>query len=199
MPYPGEGKITRSLLKNNIFLSKVQKHFEVRELVTIGTFAALLQTSSLLIALMTGGMNPLGLLLKNVVYTTLLLVALTKIGKFGTLTLFGFVASLFSIVAMGSGIILLLPKLLAAMFAEGVLKALGGYKSFFATAAGVLVFEFLSKGMGIGVSWLVNREQPAMIIMAGIFVAIGSIGSCVGIFTGKFFLKELRHAGIVRR
>jgi energy-coupling factor transport system substrate-specific component len=87
-------------------LDRLNRHFASRELVTMGTFAALIQIASMVVALMGGGMNPLSLVLKNIIFTTLLMVLLTKIAKKGTLCLFGLISSLFSLVAMGSGAIL---------------------------------------------------------------------------------------------
>ena len=60
-----------------------------QELVVLGVFAAAAKISSLLIALAGGGMNPVMLILKNLVFTTLLVVLLTKVPKSGTLLLLG--------------------------------------------------------------------------------------------------------------
>ena len=69
-----------------------KRHWEARELVLVGVFAAAAKLSSLLIALAGGGMNPVGLIAKNLVYTTLMIVLLTKVPKHGTLLLFTAVA-----------------------------------------------------------------------------------------------------------
>ena len=59
----------------------IKRRWEPRELVLIGVFAAAAKLSSLLIALAGGGMNPISLLGKNLVYTTLMIVLLTKVPK----------------------------------------------------------------------------------------------------------------------
>mgnify|MGYP007091287558 CR=1 FL=1 len=46
-----------------------KRHWEARELVLVGVFAAAAKLSSLLIALAGGGMNPVSLVAKNLVYT----------------------------------------------------------------------------------------------------------------------------------
>ena len=59
-----------------------------RDLVVIGVFAATAKLSTVLIAMVGGGMNPVSLLFKNVVFTTLLVIMLYKVRQPGTLTLF---------------------------------------------------------------------------------------------------------------
>ena len=44
-----------------------KRHWEARELVLVGVFAAAAKLSSLLIALAGGGMNPVSLVAKNLV------------------------------------------------------------------------------------------------------------------------------------
>ena len=56
-------------------------YWKSQELVMIGVFAAAIKLSSLLIALAGGGMNPVTLMLKNLVFTTLLIVLLAKVKK----------------------------------------------------------------------------------------------------------------------
>ena len=55
------------------------RYWAARELVAIGIFAAAAKLISLLIALAGGGMNPATLLLKNLVFTTLVVVMLYKV------------------------------------------------------------------------------------------------------------------------
>lgn len=180
-------------------LERLNRHFASRELVTMGTFAALIQIASMVVALMGGGMNPLSLVLKNIIFTTLLMVLLTKIAKKGTLCLFGLISSLFSLIAMGSGAILLFPKLLSAVFAEVLINLMGGYKKRAAVVCGVLMFELLTKALALGISWFSMREEPAMLIGVSIFVVIGFLGTLIGLATGTIFIRELRHAGLIRQ
>lgn len=65
-----------------------KRYWQSRELITIGTFAALIEISTLLIAIAGGGMNPVTMVIKNIVATSLLIVLLYKVRKFGALTLF---------------------------------------------------------------------------------------------------------------
>jgi energy-coupling factor transport system substrate-specific component len=109
------------------------------------------------------------------------------------------ISSLFSLVAMGSGAILLIPKLLSALLAETLIHFMGGYGRRPAIVAGVLVFELLTKALALGISWVSMREEPAMLIGVSIFVAIGFVGTLVGLLTGTMFIRELRHAGLIRQ
>ena len=68
-------------------ITRKKRYWQTRELIVIGTFAALIKVSTLLIAIAGGGMNPVSLLLKNMVATSLLIVLVYKVRKFGVLTL----------------------------------------------------------------------------------------------------------------
>ena len=174
------------------------RRFEIRELVTIGIFSAVIKVSSLLVALIGGGMNPLTLVLKNLVFTSLLVVMLHKVRKFGALTLFIVVNTLVSMLFMGSSVVLLPTMLAAGLAAECVILALGGYGRTMALMVGVAAYDILFKVGSLGVSWIYSREQPQMLVLASIFVAVGYLGSIAGLFVGSRFVRELRHAGIVR-
>ncbi|MDY5993637.1 MAG: hypothetical protein SPJ14_00165, partial [Succinivibrio sp.] len=65
-----------------------KRYFNCRELVVIGVFAASVKVVTMLIALAGGGLNPVSLILKNLVFTTLMVVLLYKVRKTGALTLF---------------------------------------------------------------------------------------------------------------
>ena len=96
-------------------MKTIQRHWQSRELVLIGVFAAAAKLSSLLIALAGGGMNPVSLVAKNLVFTTLLIVLLTKVPKFGTLLLFTAVSMIVSVCLMGGSLTLLPSSLVAAL------------------------------------------------------------------------------------
>jgi energy-coupling factor transport system substrate-specific component len=174
-------------------------YWSVRDLVVIGIFAAVVKVSSMAVALAGGGMNPLTLLAKNAVFTTLLVVLLYKIRRFGTLTLFVGVSAVVSLLLMGSGVTLLPAMLVAAALCEGVILLAGGYGRGAALVLGVALFDLLSKGLSLGLSWLMMREQPALLATITLMVSIGYVGALMGLFGGLAFVKELRHAGIVRR
>lgn len=171
----------------------------VSELITIGIFAAVIKVSSLAIALAGGGMNPVTLILKNAVFTALLVVLLHKVRVFGTLTLFTLISAVVSLLLMGAGITLLPAMLLAGLLSEALVKVLGGYGRTAALMLGVAMFDLLSKALALGFSWLMMREQPALMITSTVMVTVGYLGSLLGLFGGVAFVKELRHAGIVRR
>ncbi len=94
------------------------RHWAARELVLIGVFAAATKLSSLLIALAGGGMNPISLIAKNLVFSTLLIVLLTKVPKSWTLFLFTLVSLIVSVCLMGGSVVLMPAALFAALLAE---------------------------------------------------------------------------------
>ena len=176
-----------------------RRHWPVHDLIVIGIFAAVVKIASLAVALMGGGMNPLTLLLKNAIYTTLLVVLLHKVRRFGTLTLFIAVSGIVSLLLMGSGIVLLPAALAAGLVSEAVIVVTGGYGRALSLLLGVAVFDLLSKGLSLGMAWLTMREQPALMATVLMMVTLGYAGSLLGLGGGILFVKELRHAGIVRQ
>jgi energy-coupling factor transport system substrate-specific component len=172
-------------------------YWETRELVTIGIFAAVIKVSSLLIAYIGGGMNPVSLFLKNAVYVTLLVVLVHKVPRRGTLILATFISSLMALLVMGQSAHTAISVVLAGVVGEGIIWLLGGYGSRTALLGGVFVQESFAKGLGLLMTWLVLREQPGLVLTVSVFVAIGYLGSLAGLVMGVRFVKELRHAGIV--
>ena len=65
------------------WLRRFGDRWGARDLVVIGVFAATAKLSTVLIAMVGGGMNPVSLLLKNVVFTTLLVIMLYKVRQPG--------------------------------------------------------------------------------------------------------------------
>ena len=145
-------------------------YWSARELVVLGVFSAAAKLSTLLVALVGGGMNPVSLLAKNLIFTTLLVVMLYKVRKPGTLALFVLVNMLISMLLLGGSVTLL----------------------------GVAVYDLTSKVFSLGVSWLFMRESPALLYVIVPIVVIGYVGSLCGLFSGVRAVRELRHAGIVR-
>lgn len=174
-----------------------QPRWEVRDLAAIGIFAAIAKVSSLMVALAGGGMNPLTLVLKNLVFTALLLVLMFKVRKFGTLILFILVNLIFTAMLMGAGFALLPPMLLAGLCAESAIAALGGYRRSAILILGVALFDLLFKLGSVGLSWLFVREQPQLMWLMTIMVAIGYSGALLGLLAGVRLVKEMRHAGII--
>ncbi len=180
------------------WLRRFGDRWGARDLVVIGVFAATAKLSTVLIAMVGGGMNPVSLLLKNVVFTTLLVIMLYKVRQPGTLSLFVIVSALVNFLLLGGNVTLIPPLLVAALVSEAVMKFVKslGWKG--AVFWGVGCFDFLSKGLSLAVSYLMMRESPALMAVVLPIVLIGYAGSLIGLYTGYRSMKELRHAGIVR-
>lgn len=180
------------------WLRRFGDRWGARDLVVIGVFAATAKLSTVLIAMVGGGMNPVSLLLKNVVFTTLLVIMLYNVRQPGTLSLFVIVSALVNFLLLGGNVTLIPPMLVAALVSEAVMKFVKslGWKG--AVFWGVGCFDFLSKGLSLAVSYLMMRESPALMAVVLPIVLIGYAGSLIGLYTGYRSMKELRHAGIVR-
>lgn len=180
------------------WLRRFGDRWGARDLVVIGVFAATAKLSTVFIAMVGGGMNPVSLLLKNVVFTTLLVIMLYKVRQPGTLSLFVIVSALVNFLLLGGNVTLIPPMLVAALVSEAVMKFVKslGWKG--AVFWGVGCFDFLSKGLSLAVSYLMMRESPALMAVVLPIVLIGYAGSLIGLYTGYRSMKELRHAGIVR-
>ena len=137
-------------------------YWKSQELVMIGVFAAAIKLSSLLIALAGGGMNPVTLMLKNLVFTTLLIVLLAKVKKSGTLLLFTAVSMIVSVLLMGGSITLLPSALVGAFAAEAAILIAGGFKNSWTTFVGVAVYDLGKKIFSIAVSYLMMRGTPGL-------------------------------------
>ncbi len=178
--------------------SAAGRRWEARELVMLGVFAAAAKLSSLLIALAGGGMNPVSLVAKNLVFTTLLIVLFTKVPKAGTLLLFTVVSMLISVLLLGGSLSLLPAALFGALLGEAAVWASGGYRRAWAPWVAAGVYDFASKGLSLGASYLFMRESPALMTMVVPIVAIGYAGSLLGLWAGWKTVGELKHAGFVR-
>ena len=180
------------------WLRRFGDRWGARDLVVIGVFAATAKLSTVLIAMVGGGMNPISLLLKNVVFTTLLVIMLYKVRQPGTLSLFVIVSALVNFLLLGGNVTLIPPMLAAALVSEAVMKFVKSLGWQGAVFWGVGCFDFLSKGLSLAVSYLMMRESPALMAVVLPIVLIGYAGSLIGLYTGYRSMKELRHAGIVR-
>ena len=169
-------------------------YWSARELVVLGVFSAAAKLSTLLVALVGGGMNPVSLLAKNLIFTTLLVVMLYKVRKPGTLALFVLVNMLISMLLLGGSVTLLPAMLLAAGCAEAAMACSGGMRKPWAPVLGVAVYDLTSKVFSL----LFMRESPALLYVIVPIVVIGYVGSLCGLFSGVRAVRELRHAGIVR-
>ena len=191
-------EMTLERKESSSWLRRFGDRWGARDLVVIGVFAATAKLSTVLIAMVGGGMNPVSLLLKNVVFTTLLVIMLYKVRQPGTLSLFVIVSALVNFLLLGGNVTLIPPMLAAALVSEAVMKFVKslGWKG--AVFWGVGCFDFLSKGLSLAVSYLMMRESPALMAVVLPIVLIGYAGSLIGVYTGYGSMRVLRHAGIVR-
>ncbi len=180
-------------------MTRFLSRWSAQELVVIGVFAAASKVSTLLIALAGGGMNPVSLMGKNLVFTTLLVVMLCKVRRPGTIVLFTVINILVSMLLLGASVTLLPPMLVGALAAEAAMRPWRDREGVAAPVLGAAVFDVVSKVLSLGVSWLFMRENPAMMVMVVPFVAVGYLGSVGGLFSGVKAVRELRHAGIIRQ
>lgn len=176
----------------------IKRYWESRELCLVGVFAAAAKLSSLLIALAGGGMNPVSLIAKNLVFTTLMIVLLTKVPKLGTLMLFTIVSMIVSVCLLGGSLTLLPAALAGALAGELFVWVSGGAKKPWAPWVAVGVYDLVSKGLSLGVSYLFLRESPQLMVVIIPIVICGYLGSLAGLWFGWKTVGELKHAGFVR-
>ncbi|MCG8632173.1 MAG: MptD family putative ECF transporter S component [Desulfobacterales bacterium] len=168
------------------------------ELITIGTFTGLIKISTMLIALAGGGMNPVTLILKNTVATSLLIILVYKVRKFGVLTLFSIINCLVSLVLMGGNPMTFAGVLVAGFFCDLLLAPADGFRTPWRLILVVGVFDFMSRAVSLGYSFLLYQEELRMFAVGAVVVSLGYLGCLAGLGTGILFVKELRHAGIIR-
>lgn len=176
----------------------VKRYWLCRELIVIGTFAAVSKITTFLIALAGGGMNPASLVLKNVVATTLLLLLVHKVRKFGVLSLFALVGGLVSILFMGGSAMSLGGMLVAAPLCDGLMFLLGRNRRPWALLVGIGCYDLLTRCFSLGFSYLYFRETPELLVMGFITVSLGYIGCILGLIGGALLVKEFKHACIIR-
>lgn len=177
---------------------KLKTHWTVRELVTIGVFAASSKVITMVVALAGGGMNPVTLLLKNIIFTTFFIVMLYKVRKSGTMILFTFISMLVSMMLMGAEASLSFGMFIASFIGELFIFLSGGMGKKYAPVIGVAVFDLFYRLLSMFLAYLVMRETPEIVYMVAPIIAVGYVGAIIGVFTGIKAVKELRYAGIVR-
>ncbi len=178
--------------------TRFSDRWSAKDLVVIGIFAAAAKISTVLIAMVGGGMNPVSLLLKNMVFTTLLVVMLFKVKQSGTLTLFVIVSTLVNFLLLGGNITLIVPMLFAALLSELLMASVRKAGLPGSVYWGVGCFDLICKFGSLGISYLMMRESPALMAVVIPIVIIGYVGSLIGLWTGYRSTMELRHAGIIR-
>ena len=177
--------------------TRFSDRWSAKDLVVIGIFAAAAKISTVLIAMVGGGMNPVSLLLKNMVFTTLLVVMLFKVKQSGTLTLFVIVSTLVNFLLLGGNITLIVPMLFAALLSELLMASVRKAGLPGSVYWGVGCFDLICKFGSLGISYLMMRESPSLMAVVIPIVIIGYVGSLIGLWTSYRSTKELRHAGII--
>jgi energy-coupling factor transport system substrate-specific component len=175
-----------------------QRLFSTHELVVVGIFAAGSRATTLMVALIGGGMNPLTMVVRSAVHSALLVVLLAKVSRTGALTMANLVGGLLAFFLMGQAMVAL-PAIIAGTLAvEILIRALGGLEKRPALGAlAVALSEFFTRMINVGVSYLTFREQPAMIIMVLVITAVSYFGILLGLFGGVSMTRELKHAGLI--
>ncbi len=179
-------------------MEKLGNHWQARELVLVGVFATTSKLTAILIALASGGMNPLGLIAKNLVFTLLLVILLYKVRKPGTLMLFATVSALMTLMMLGTNVMLLPPMLFAALIAEIIAFGFKGWNRSWGIIVIMAIFDLVYKAATLFVSYLMVRETPAVFSVLMPFIVLAYFGSLLGLGAGVGCVKELRHAGIIR-
>lgn len=175
------------------------RYWEARELIVIGTFAGLIKVSTILIALAGGGMNPLSLIMKNTVATSLLIILVYKVRKLGVLSLYSVIISLVSLMLMGTNAMTFAGTLVAGFLCDGIIFLTGGYNRTISIVLGVAVFDLIVRFISLGYSYFMYQEEFKLFLVGSVIVCIGYVGCLIGLATGVFFAKELKHAGIIRQ
>ena len=166
----------------------------------VGFVSARIRLASLAIGGGGGGPNPVSLFVRNGLTTALLIVLVCRVRKFGVLCLYCFVNIVISFFMSGSVLIFLAPaNIIAALASDLVIAAAGGYKNTLSVLAGVALYDLLSRGIALGFSFLVMRENLQLVAAGAMMIVLGYLGSLiVGLPAGYKFVKELRHAGLIR-
>lgn len=191
----------KAATRESASVSALKKFYWTTEhLVLVGIFSALIRLSSLAIGLVGGGPNPVSLFVRNGLTTALLIVLVCRVRKFGVLCLYCFVNIVISFFMSGSVLIFLAPaNIIAALASDLVIAAAGGYKNTLSVLAGVALYDLLSRGIALGFSFLVMRENLQLVAAGAMMIVLGYLGSLiVGLPAGYKFVKELRHAGLIR-
>jgi energy-coupling factor transport system substrate-specific component len=173
--------------------------FETSDLVTIGLFAAGAKASSLFLALVGGGMNPLTMILKSAVYAALLVLLLAKVPKTGALTLANLVGALLAFYFLGQAMVTIPALVVGTLIVEIFIKAIGGLEK----KPGLVILtvglsELMIRFINLAISYIMVREQPNLLIMVIIVVAFSYVGILLGLVGGYYMTKELRHAGLLQ-
>mgnify|MGYP003375216083 CR=1 FL=1 len=174
-----------------------KNYFKATELVTLGIFAASSKVITILIALLGGGPNPITIIIKNLIMTTLLVVLMYKVRKCFALSLFVLIQSIVSFFLLQGGFTSIPILLLAALLSESLVMLLGGFNKFFAPILAIAIYDILQRTGSLFLSYLFMREMPELLFFVGTIIVTGYIGAIIGLYTGYKKALELKHASII--
>ena len=144
----------------------------------------------IVIALAGGGLNPLALILKNTVVATLLVVLLVKVAKPGTIMIYTAVTVMVGSLLSGSAMMLAPGAVIGAFFGEMFWRR---------PWLAVGVSELIAKFVALAVGWVFLRESPQLMKVVVPVVLLGATGTLFGLWLARSTVKELRHAGFLKR
>jgi energy-coupling factor transport system substrate-specific component len=173
--------------------------FETHELVAIGLFAAGSRAATLMIALVGGGMNPVTMILRSAVHSAILVILLSKVPRTGSLTLFNVLGALLAFFLLGQGMLTIPAMIVGTLTVELAFRLAGGLERHPGYIVPmVAASELLIRFANLGVSWLAVREQPGLLIFAGVISAFSYLGILIGLPFGWRMTGELRRAGLIQ-
>ena len=159
-------------------MKRIFSRWSAQDLVVIGVFAAASKVTTLLVALAGGGMNPISLMGKNLVFTMLLVVMLCRVNRPGTLLLFTVINMIVSMLLLGASVTLLPPLLLSAFAAELAMLAMHDSTSVKAKVLGAAVFDIVSKVGSLGLSSIIGTETETHAGGIAAKISSGTIENC---------------------
>jgi energy-coupling factor transport system substrate-specific component len=195
----------------------MRKKIETKDLINVGVFTALYIVTYLIIGMI--GYIPILMLIVPALFSLIggipIMLFLTKVRKFGMLTLMGILLSIFSILMGGQPWFVALPSCVITAFLGDLIMRAGDYQKWKNICLGYIVFsEWLA---GLLLSLFIIRESffnqlrqgygdayvetllaitPAW--MFPVIVALTALGALGGAFLGRAILKKhFLRAGIV--
>ncbi|PID27893.1 MAG: hypothetical protein CR982_04915 [Candidatus Cloacimonadota bacterium] len=174
-------------------------YWESWELISIGIFAALVKILTFLISITGGGMNPISLMLKNGVGTTLLIILMLKVQKFGVFTIYVLINTVLAIIMSGGGAMMSPVGLIATGIITDYILGNREKTGRARAVLGILFFETFSRVVSLVIGYISIRETPQFFYMGVAVVSLGYLGCLGGVFAGFRFSKELKVAGIIKR
>ncbi len=144
-------------------------------------------------------MNPISLMLKNGVGTTLLIILMLKVQKFGVFTIYVLINTVLAIIMSGGGAMMSPVGLIATGIITDYILGNREKTGRARAVLGILFFETFSRVVSLVIGYISIRETPQFFYMGVAVVSLGYLGCLGGVFAGFRFSKELKVAGIIKR